>query len=104
MEFIDTTMEMKPVEMEDTLNRLLDELSEYPDEFIKRVNSRVMELKFHKPNAYTIVKADLSDFDIFVVNLKGKVYIAGIAVDSRSYINFDDYQLPAIEIAQLWLN
>jgi len=104
MEFIDSTLEMRPVEMEDTLLRLLDELSEYPDEFIRRVDARVTALKFNKPNAYSVVDSEIGDFDIYVVNLKGRIYIAGSAIDSRTLITFGEFQFPAIEVCQLCLN
>jgi hypothetical protein len=104
MEFKDFVEVFQPVEMESTLIKLLDELQEYPKSFISRVNARVLELKFGKENRYSIVSSIFIEGDVYVVNLKGVIYIAGSMIDSRNMIEFDEHQFPAIAITQVWKN
>ncbi len=94
----------QPVEMEDTLNKLNDELAEYPVAFRRKVNSRILELKFGKENTCSRVHAIYCEADVYVVNKRGVIYIAGAFVDSRTLLEFGRKQLPAIEITRVWKN
>jgi hypothetical protein len=94
----------KPTDMEATLKKLMDELPEWPVSFIKRVNARVFELKFHKHSAYSLVEHEVECGSVYVVNKCGYVYIASGMIDSRELITFDGHQYPAIKVTESWKN